>query len=373
MKAAGASATTPSAPRRAAPRSATDQPRAMSALDTPPPKKLPRSAARKGTQKPAAVSSMPKPRVDEEDREPVGDHEPHRIGQAAAAMVPQVWGERRGRRAECGVVSPAERCGRFGCAILGEHRALLVADARMLIRRIVAAPPGEEPQEAEGARDQEGRAPTAESMSARPRARVRSRRRPTSRCRRAPPPSRVRAAGTTPRPPSSPPASSRPRPRRAGTASRRSPTGSLASDVAWPTVEYQTTAERQSRPAAQAIDEPARHRLHHRVGDAERDHDEREILVRPVVLGLQDGRQHAQRLAVDVVDDRRPEQERSDEPAEVTTHHGITRTRSGTGRMLTRASDAIFRVRVRPHRAPRTAPILTRQRRCRIVGCSVST
>jgi hypothetical protein len=38
------------------------QPRRMSALETPPPKKLPRSAARNGTQKPSAVSSRRKPR-----------------------------------------------------------------------------------------------------------------------------------------------------------------------------------------------------------------------------------------------------------------------------------------------------------------------
>ena len=45
--------------RRARP---TLQPRRMSALETPPPKKLPRSAARNGTQKPSAVSSSLNPR-----------------------------------------------------------------------------------------------------------------------------------------------------------------------------------------------------------------------------------------------------------------------------------------------------------------------
>ena len=44
---------------RAAP---TDQPRAMSALDTPPPKKFPRSAARNGTQNASRLSSSLKPR-----------------------------------------------------------------------------------------------------------------------------------------------------------------------------------------------------------------------------------------------------------------------------------------------------------------------
>ena len=63
-RAAGISARTPNPPatmrkRRARP---TLQPWRMSALDTPPPKKLPRSAARKGTQKPSAVSSSRNPR-----------------------------------------------------------------------------------------------------------------------------------------------------------------------------------------------------------------------------------------------------------------------------------------------------------------------
>src|SRR5438093_7265878 len=45
---------------RAAP---TDHPRAMSALDRPPPKKLPRSAARNGTQKASRLFSRLKPRA----------------------------------------------------------------------------------------------------------------------------------------------------------------------------------------------------------------------------------------------------------------------------------------------------------------------
>src|SRR5437773_3546807 len=41
----------------------TDQPRAMSALEQPPPKKFPRSAARNGTQNASRLSSRLKPRA----------------------------------------------------------------------------------------------------------------------------------------------------------------------------------------------------------------------------------------------------------------------------------------------------------------------
>ena len=58
-------------------------------------------------------------------------------------------------------------------------------------------------------------------------------------------------------------------------------------------------------------------RLAERVGDAEGDDQPGEVGVRPVVLGLDVRREHAQRLPVDVVDDRRQEQQAADVPAEV--------------------------------------------------------
>ena len=64
---------------RAAP---TLQPRLISALDTPPPKKLPRSAARKGTQNAGQALLERESARHEVDREPVGDEEPDRIGAA---------------------------------------------------------------------------------------------------------------------------------------------------------------------------------------------------------------------------------------------------------------------------------------------------
>src|SRR2546423_11365606 len=54
-----------------------------------------------------------------------------------------------------------------------------------------------------------------------------------------------------------------------------------------------------------------------RVSDAKSDHDKREIGVRPRELSLEIWRQNAQRLAIDVVDDGRRKQQRTDPPAEL--------------------------------------------------------
>ena len=66
---------------------------------------------------------------------------------------------------------------------------------------------------------------------------------------------------------------------------------------------------------AEAVEHAARHRLHHRVGDAERDDDEREVLVRPVNSVFRRRAEDAQRLAVEVVDDGREEEQPADPPA----------------------------------------------------------
>ena len=59
----------------------------------------------------------------------------------------------------------------------------------------------------------------------------------------------------------------------------------------------------QTPASAYAIHDSASDRLHQCVGDAERDQHQREVLVRPVELAFQHWRQHAQRLAIEVVDD----------------------------------------------------------------------
>ena len=73
--------------------------------------------------------------------------------------------------------------------------------------------------------------------------------------------------------------------------------------------------EREAVARADAVEHAAGHGLHHRVGDAERDDDQGEVLVRPVELGLERRPENAQRLPVEVVDDRRGEEQAADPPA----------------------------------------------------------
>ena len=61
----------------------------------------------------------------------------------------------------------------------------------------------------------------------------------------------------------------------------------VARDVSTATVEYHRTEQGEAVARADAVEHAAGDRLHHRVGDAERDDDQGEVLVRPAELGLE--------------------------------------------------------------------------------------
>src|SRR4029077_8742008 len=69
-------------------------------------------------------------------------------------------------------------------------------------------------------------------------------------------------------------------------------------------------------PRADPIEPPPGEHLTAAVRDAERDHDPREVGVGPAELGLEMRRQHAERLAIDVIHDRRQKQQRSNAPTQ---------------------------------------------------------
>ncbi len=74
----------------------------------------------------------------------------------------------------------------------------------------------------------------------------------------------------------------------------------------------------QPLPRADPIEKPAHSSLADRVRDSERDDKQREVRVRPLVLSLDERREDAQCLTVNVVDDRRKKKEDSDVPAQRT-------------------------------------------------------
>src|SRR4029079_17713342 len=69
------------------------------------------------------------------------------------------------------------------------------------------------------------------------------------------------------------------------------------------------------------------------VGDTERDHDEREVGVGPVIVILQRRTEDAQCLSVDVVDDGGKKEERPDAPSELVSrnHAGSIVENQGLG------------------------------------------
>src|SRR5204863_3550547 len=73
----------------------------------------------------------------------------------------------------------------------------------------------------------------------------------------------------------------------------------------------------QSCPRPNRVEQPPGEHLAAAVRDAKRDHQPREIGVRPSELGFEVWRQHVERLAIDVVDDGRKEQQRADIPAQM--------------------------------------------------------
>ena len=79
-------------------------------------------------------------------------------------------------------------------------------------------------------------------------------------------------------------------------------------------VERNGHAETGTR--ADRVEEPAGASLAERVSDPERDDDEREVRVVPVVMILQRRSKDAERLPIDVIDDRGEKEEGADPPAQ---------------------------------------------------------
>ena len=75
-------------------------------------------------------------------------------------------------------------------------------------------------------------------------------------------------------------------------------------------------ADGQAATSPQPVKHPPEHRLRHRVCQTERDQNGGEFAVGPAILPLQNGRQNAQRLAIDIVDDRYGKEQSADPPAE---------------------------------------------------------
>ena len=78
----------------------------------------------------------------------------------------------------------------------------------------------------------------------------------------------------------------------------------------------------QAGPGSKPIDGSSGDRLTDGIGDTEGDEDEREVRVGPSILGLQVGTEDAQRLTIDVVDDRREKEQAPDVPAQVSDRPG---------------------------------------------------
>ena len=129
----------------------------------------------------------------------------------------------------------------------------------------------------------------------------------------------------------------------------------VASDVSTATLEYHSDREREAVARADAVEHAARDGLHHRVRDAEGDDDQREVLVRPVELGLEVRAEDAQRLPVDVVDDGR---ERTAGRRSTSASGPSTRRPPGDEAPRPRSGSAARAVPPRPSvlRAPQAAP-----------------
>ena len=182
------------------------------------------------------------------DREPVGDEEPHRIGEASWRGCSPTSGGRREQRAVRQCRAPSwPRVAHVG-AVRQDVVALLGRQPRVIFGPVVEARGRRSARRSRACRSAGTPAAscrTCDRWSARSTARAR--RRSTSRCRRARPPTRFRGRGnhseTALVAPGQLPASPRPSANR-NAAKLRSP---VASDVAIAAIEYHTTA--RLRPA----------------------------------------------------------------------------------------------------------------------------
>src|SRR5262249_48160860 len=79
-------------------------------------------------------------------------------------------------------------------------------------------------------------------------------------------------------------------------------------------VESQVESQAATRP--KSVKHPPEHRLRHRICQPEGDQNGGEIAFGPAVLPVQNRRQDAQCLAIDVVDDRYRKEQSADPPVE---------------------------------------------------------
>jgi hypothetical protein len=78
----------------------------------------------------------------------------------------------------------------------------------------------------------------------------------------------------------------------------------------------QHSKQRKADPQTDQIDDEAADRLHDRVADLERSHDIRILLRAHAQFGLELRREHAQRIARQVIDDGAQAHQRDDPPAQ---------------------------------------------------------
>ena len=133
----------------------------------PPPRKLPASAARNGTQNASSAVLEREAPGDEVDREPVGDEEPHRVGQRLA----EDDAPRLAQPEQPAATAPGRRPSRVGSggldrlAVGQDVGPLLGRDPRMALGRVVEAAEQQQPDQAERAGDDEHRPPRAEAWN----------------------------------------------------------------------------------------------------------------------------------------------------------------------------------------------------------------
>src|SRR5581483_703119 len=199
-------------------------------------------------------------------------------------------------------------------AVGEDHVALGLAQARMALRRLIDAPPHQHPREAEYTSDEECGAPASEPVlqadhdngrerGADRRSAVEHRYGETAFAAREPFADGLCRTGPVRRFAEAEQKSQREqRPQARGQRCERGGDG------------IPRHAEAQAVARAHAIEKFPRASLAECVSQTEADHYDGEGLVVPVEAGLQSGRQHGQRLPVDVIDDGGGQQQPADPP-----------------------------------------------------------
>ena len=247
----------------------------------------------------------------EVDGKPVGDEEPDGIGErfrndgAPGLREPEEIPPARERFGDGGF---------GGRLVVEEHLEFGGADARVILRQVIEAAPGDEPEKAEHSGDDEGDAPPPAEIHGQD-----EKRRDGAADRGA---AVIEGGGETAfalgEPFGDGFAGGGPVGGFAGTE-KETESGEAEDAICEGGQERDDgvprNADSEAAAGADAIDLAAANGLSDGIGDAESDSDGGVVGVGPVVLLLEEGREDGKSLAVDVVDDRGGEEEYADPPA----------------------------------------------------------